>query len=580
MRSKWVKILVGLLFYAVLSACGGPPAPTCDATDLVAPNLMMPADGGTLELGQGLDWGYPASPCEPGGYNLQVNTASDFSGTEVGGFVPPPHSWWWPSTPLDQGTTYYWRVQAVLDGDPGPWSPTWSFNTKPACQLADLVAPSQIFPEDNAEITYSLPSVVWDYTDPACDPLGYHLQIANDPGFDFTSIAYERRDPDPTTSDPNAGATLADCEIYYWRVAAYDGTTDGPFSPTRTFRLNISGTCPIPTCAELDLVAPEHVWPGPYEHITTLDPYLQWDYPDLCQPEGYLVNISTTYDMSDIVFAGGTTDPSTSTSPTNPLEPATEYWWEVIPGVGPTLGPSSGTQSFFTGPECTSSAMLGAPELLSPANGEQVQSLSAVLHYSPSIFGCVPDGYVADLQTDSSFSGTNLLTTYMLPGTTIITDELVDCTTYYWRIAAIHQDGTTGPYSATGNFYVNASGTCIGPPQASLILEALRDWPCYQGPSFDAAIQGYFLTGEVAPLIAQGLMGEWWVIENPDALDETCWVPQEGTEPSGDTESLPRWAASEPLVCTRDLDRSACEAAGGTYVEPSRVANDDYCQCP
>jgi hypothetical protein len=284
--------------------------------------------------------------------------------------------------------------------------------------------------------------------------------------------------------------------------------------------------------------------------------------------------------MSDIVFAGGTTDPSTSTSPTNPLEPATEYWWEVIPGVGPTLGPSSGTQSFFTGPECTSSAMLGAPELLSPANGEQVQSLSAVLHYSPSIFGCVPDGYVADLQTDSSFSGTNLLTTYMLPGTTIITDELVDCTTYYWRIAAIHQDGTTGPYSATGNFYVNASGTCIGPPQASLILEALRDWPCYQGPSFDAAIQGYFLTGEVAPLIAQGLMGEWWVIENPDALDETCWVPQEGTEPSGDTESLPRWAASEPLVCTRDLDRSACEAAGGTYVEPSRVANDDYCQCP
>ena len=366
MRLKWVIVLAVLLSAAALSACGGPPPPTCDVSDLVAPILMMPADGGLLELGQNLDWEYPASPCEPGGYNLQVNTASDFSGTEVGGFVPPPHSWWWPTTQLEQGTTYYWRVHAVLDGDVGPWSPTWSFNTKPACTLAELVAPNLIFPADNAEIIAPLPAVVWEYSDPACDPLGYHLQIATDPGFDFTTIAYERRSPDTTTEDSAAGTTLANCDTYYWRVAGYDGITDGPFSPTRSFFLNLGGTCILP----------------PFE-----------------------------------------------------------------------------------------------------------------------------------------------------------------------------------------------------PPH--LELEAFRDWPCYERPSFEAAILGYFLTGEIAPLIAQDLLGEWWVIENPDAVGESCWVPREGTEPSGDTEDLQRLDGSEPSpMCTRDLDRATCEAAGGTYVEPSRVANDDYCQCP
>lgn len=113
------------------------------------------------------------------------------------------------------------------------------------------------------------------------------------------------------------------------------------------------------------------------------------------------------------------------------------------------------------------------------------------------------------------------------------------------------------------------------------MLEALRDWPCYERPSFEAAIQGYFLAGEVAPLIAQDLVGEWWVIENPDSVGETCWVPREGTEPSGDIESLHRWTAPEPpLACGRDLDRATCEAAGGTYVEVYSAANADYCRCP
>lgn len=579
MRSKWVMALVALLGAACLASCGGPPAPECDASDLIAPTLMMPSDGGILELGGNLDWEYPASPCEPGGYNLQVNTASDFTGTEVGGFVNPPHSWWWPPTPLDQGTTYYWRVQAVLDGGTGPWSPTWSFNTLPPCELADLVAPVLVFPYDQTEFEYPIPSFVWDYVDPTCDPLGYHLQIANDPGFDFTSIAYERREPDPRTSDDFAASTLADCTVYYWRVAAYDGTTDGPWSATRSFRLNLNGTCPTLTCVEVDLVAPEHVWPDWYEILSTLDPYLEWMYPAICQPEGYLVNISTRWDMSDIVYAGGTTDPATTTSPTNPLEPATQYFWEVIPGVGPTLGPSSGTRSFFTGPECASSSMLGAPELLYPLDGAEISGEYAVLEFTANSFGCIPDGYFVDVQTDPNFGGYSLLGTYSNPNTWILTWPFPqDCTLYYWRVAAV-QDGVMGPFSATRTFFMNHAGNCAQSFVPDFHLEALRDLACYERPFYEADILGYLLTGELTPLVAQDLMGEWWVIENPDAIGTLCWVPQDGTEPSGDTSDLPRWEApADPLLCNINMNRTDCEAAGGTYIDRRTAA--PYCQCP
>ncbi|MBN2554459.1 MAG: hypothetical protein JXA97_00850 [Anaerolineales bacterium] len=578
MRSQWVMFGV-LLLAAALSACGGPPAPTCTAANLVAPTLTLPADGGFLELGQNLDWEYPASPCEPGGWNLQVNTASDFSGTEVGGFVPPPHSWWWPPMPLAQGTTYYWRVQAVLDGGAGPWSPTWTFNTKPPCDLADLVAPIQIFPDDQTEYGYPIPSFVWDYSDPVCDPLGYHLQIADIAGFDFTSIAYESRSPDPTTSDDFAGSTLSDCTVYYWRVAAYDGTTDGPWSPTRTFRLNLNGTCPALTCAEADLVSPQHVWPTGYEIISTLNPYLEWVFPGLCQPEGYLVYVSSRYNMSDIVYAGGTTDPSSTTSPTNPLEPAMQYWWEVIPGVGPTLGPSSGVSSFFTGPECTSSSMLGAPELLYPPDSAQIHEEYVVLEFAANVFGCIPDGYMVDVQTDPNFGGYSLLGTYSTPDTRIYTWPFPqDCTTYYWRVAAV-QDGVMGPFSVTRTFFMNHAGNCAQSAVPDLHLEALRDLACYERPSFEAVILGYFLTGETTLLFAQDLMGEWWVVENPDSIGTLCWVPQDGTEPSGDAGELPRWEEpADPLVCNINMNRTDCEAAGGTYIDT--VTRAPYCQCP
>ena len=45
-------------------------------------------------------------------------------------------------------------------------------------------------------------------------------------------------------------------------------------------------------------------------------------------------------------------------TPALPLEPATQYYWEVFAGIGTTFGPPSPLRSFFTGPECEMPAEL------------------------------------------------------------------------------------------------------------------------------------------------------------------------------------------------------------------------------
>ena len=113
------------------------------------------------------------------------------------------------------------------------------------------------------------------------------------------------------------------------------------------------------------------------------------------------------------------------------------------------LGPFSSQNTFLVGPQCGSSAELGVPDLISPINGEEVNANFAWLHYQATSFGCIPDGWALDLQTDPNFGGTNLLQSFNFPGTTVITEELNDCTTYYWR-AGCHPGWHAG--SLVGNW--------------------------------------------------------------------------------------------------------------------------------
>jgi hypothetical protein len=236
-------------------------------------------------------------------------------------------------------------------------------------------------------------------------------------------------------------------------------------------------SCNRPTsstpCTPADLEPPTLTSPGLYTNVGTaptigsLTPGLfQWEFDPDCTPEHFKLKFSP--DRHFGIARAGMTDgeltwpPTGATYPQGPLEPATEYFWNVRAWTDGVNGPDSSTRVFFTGPLCTSASEMGAPELLSPDPGEVIHELYAELHYQVGEPKCLPEGYLVDLQTDSSFSGTNLLTEFGTPGTYVLTDELTDCTTYYWRVASLY-GGVPGPFSETRAFNVAVGPACVVP---------------------------------------------------------------------------------------------------------------------
>lgn len=568
----------------VLAACGGgtpsptptPPTTACDPSVLVAPTPSAPHWGGIWEIGySSIEWTWPLSTCDPESYVIDLNTEADFSGTALGGSTGTPDPSWGPSATLDPATVYYWRVRASSGGSLGPWSIVYSFVTDPVCDPVNLVSPLRDIPVDGSVLTTLNPEYDWTYPSSTCTPEGYHLQISD--VSDMSSLVMYADNPHIATTGFMAGVPLDDCNTYYWYVAASVSGIEGPFSDIGSFNINAASAC---ICDPADLTQPVPVWPSGYEIVGDLLPILEWNNPGFCDPEGYAVSLSTEYDFSDTSLFGGTGSSATNWMPGLTLDPATQYFWKVAGGVGIDFGPYSPIRSFFTGPECTTLIEVMAPERLSPPDGTQLSELFAVLKYAPGAPGCIPDGYFLDLQTDPTFAGTNLLTEYGIPGTTVITDPLADCTIYYWRVAAV-QDGAYGPFSDTGWFLTNESGACGIPMASALILENLN---CRLGPDRRFEATYVFMQGDLAEVAGRNADGTHFVFWIPNT-QRICWASVAYATLFGSQEDLeiyrePPLPIAEPTTpaCVSTLPTELCKAAGGEYIE--LVSQPSYCECP
>jgi hypothetical protein len=225
----------------------------------------------------------------------------------------------------------------------------------------------------------------------------------------------------------------------------------------------------LPTCPTPSLVAVNLVSPSMWEIVSSLLPTLSWTYPDAsCNPEGYRIELRTGPLFTDDL-SGGTGNPSTLWSPGSPLQPGREYEWAIQPINGTTLGPIAGYRYFFTGPMCDT-ASLHAPALLQPEDGAVITDLnpSLIWQYPDP---CLPHGYRVDLSVDPTFTDTSLSggtgnpSSRWGPGS-----PLIDCTTYFWRIAPIN-DTTLGPFSVANSFRTNVSGTCA--PEATATVRGV-----------------------------------------------------------------------------------------------------------
>ena len=212
-------------------------------------------------------------------------------------------------------------------------------------------------------------------------------------------------------------------------------------------------------CSLAQLVAPQSHSPS-NELVPSLQPSIQWFYPEDCVPDNYRLEVAEEGDFnaSSVIIEsiGGGQVPWTLTQS---LQPNTLYQWRVAAEIGTSTSDYSPSLAFWTGPLCNASG-LNPPMLVGPAYGEIVQDDSPILSWEYSNYDCIPEGYHFEVASDLQFTNLKISGDGLGPWTSFETNVsyLDDCGLYYWWVA-----GQTGGVMGGHNlslFYTDFTGSC------------------------------------------------------------------------------------------------------------------------
>ncbi len=173
-------------------------------------------------------------------------------------------SWPVPIT-LDEDATYYWCARARDEAGASPWSAVVSFLVHSVNAPPTAPVPLQPpFGDPVATLTPSL--VVQNADDPEGAPLSYRFQIDRSPAFDSP----DRQQAEGITEAPaktswTPPAALVDHTTYYWRAAAFDGASYGPWGGSELV-VNLANEAPA---------APVPQAPANGQVVTTQTPELR-----------------------------------------------------------------------------------------------------------------------------------------------------------------------------------------------------------------------------------------------------------------------------------------------------------------
>ncbi|MFH2101878.1 MAG: hypothetical protein ABIJ39_00785 [Chloroflexota bacterium] len=205
----------------------------------------------------------------------------------------------------------------------------------PTCAPADLVAPTLDSPASIAWVGSLTPTFTWTYPD-SCNPDGYAIYVLSAPSGYTDDYGGSVTGPTGTWTPITA---LETGTMYMWKVAAVSGGVEGPLSSARRI---ITG----PVCNSAGLLPPTPLFPADGAVLDYQNPWLTWDYPDSCIPEGYHVQMAI-----DPAFATMEYDFSYDVYPfsnvVNPdLDNCSTHYWRIAPIVDAVEGPFSAAFSF------------------------------------------------------------------------------------------------------------------------------------------------------------------------------------------------------------------------------------------
>lgn len=265
-------------------------------------------------------------------YNLKVSEHSDFSVPVIDEDGLGETSY--QLNDIEQGVTFYWRVQAVGKYLDGEWSETSSFTT------AESDAPGQIVlaePEDGAEEMDVNPEFSW-YPDDNSE--FYLFQLSDHSGFDEL-IAEFAEYPDTILALPD---TLDYHREYFWRVAGQNEFVTAEWSEIWTFRTEVE----LPGIVNLS--APEN---GADD--ISITPEFSWQEADRAEAYRIMISEESSFESSEVLVDSSGVE-ETVFQLEDELEPVTEYFWRVAAVNNSGEGDWSETWSFAT--EMTTSVEL------------------------------------------------------------------------------------------------------------------------------------------------------------------------------------------------------------------------------
>ena len=328
-------------------------------------------------------------------------------------------------------------------------------------------------------------------------------------------------------------------------LAACDGApkpTPGPkIEDQVSENQDIPELAPLPACPNNYNKPPEQVYPAEGDFVHDLQPEFVWTFPLECQPLGFYLRVGTIVDpQSDDVFAGET-DGLLRTFSGVELLPATWHRWRVDAHLTQGASVNNGKfVSFLTGPFCDADQLV-APELIYPADGSiytgkswgnpyEVETVIVYLGGS-----CLPEFFTIYISIDPDFKGENWNLFSPGPGNVYTSNpeglllveeglllveddsnDVLDCTTYYWRAWGMVGD-TDGPVSETFSFFTNIGGNCFP------YIKVPQDTNCRASDYTDSKNLATLFEGEEAEVLAVNPEGTHVLIQLP-SVGPSCWV--------------------------------------------------------
>ncbi len=391
-----------------------------------APTLVSPSNGQTsVPTSTTLSWNAVSGAVT---YRVQVATSSNFtSGIIVDDSTQTTLSR--NIGPLQNGTQYFWRVNASNPGGAGLYSTVSNFTTV----VALPAAPGLTSPPDGAlNITLS-PTLAWNSTPTA---VTYRLQVARDSL--FTTLVAD--DSTITTTSRQVGPLLP-ITLYYWRVRAKNAAGSGPYSA----RFGFTTTAAPP--------APFLILPLDSATRVSNTPTMTWQR--IASATGYHLQIAVDPAFTTLIVNDSTILDSVKT--VSPLPYGARLLWRV------RSRNTSGASAFSSARAFT--VMLEPPAMpvqIAPGNNATNVAVTLILRWSNT---SLASGYHLQIARDT------LMTNIFLSDTTvsdsIVNVQVAPSTAYFWRVRGINTEYTYGQFSpirrfTTGNV-VPAVPVVIGP---------------------------------------------------------------------------------------------------------------------